>query len=130
MPRNYQAPQAPNAQAYGQRGDQMSAQQAMPLPKVPNDVPNPERGPQGPDMGSLIQMAQQFDPQITPLSAPSMRPGEPLTQGLPMGPGAGPEVLAPTTTQRERVAQLLHSMALSTGDPSLTDLSLQIRGRL
>jgi len=27
---------------------------------------------------------------------PSQRPGEPLTHGLPSGPGGGPEVLLPT----------------------------------
>lgn len=30
---------------------------------------------------------------LTPLDAPTARPGEPLTAGIPLGPGPGPEVL-------------------------------------
>lgn len=30
---------------------------------------------------------------LVPLSAPTQRPDEPLTEGNPLGPGAGPEVL-------------------------------------
>ena len=42
-----------------------------------------------------VQAAAQAVPQesITPLFAPSQRPGEPITTGIPMGAGAGPEVL-------------------------------------
>jgi hypothetical protein len=42
-----------------------------------------------------IQAAAQTVPQesVTPLFAPSQRPGEPITTGIPMGAGAGPEVL-------------------------------------
>jgi len=31
---------------------------------------------------------------LPPLNAPSDRPGEPVTQGAPVGPGAGPEILS------------------------------------
>jgi hypothetical protein len=42
-----------------------------------------------------VQAAAQAAPQeqVTPLFAPSQRPGEPITTGIPMGAGAGPEVL-------------------------------------
>jgi hypothetical protein len=42
-----------------------------------------------------VQAAAQAVPQesVTPLFAPSQRPGEPITTGIPMGAGAGPEVL-------------------------------------
>lgn len=33
------------------------------------------------------------DVPITPLDAPTERPNEPLTAGLPVGPGPGPEVI-------------------------------------
>lgn len=33
--------------------------------------------------------------ELGPLTAPTDRPGEPLTHGLPTGPGAGPEALTP-----------------------------------
>lgn len=32
-------------------------------------------------------------PQLTALDAPSARPGEPITHGVDIGPGGGPEVL-------------------------------------
>lgn len=32
---------------------------------------------------------------VPALDAPSQRPGEPVTAGLPIGPGQGPEALAP-----------------------------------
>jgi hypothetical protein len=32
-------------------------------------------------------------PQVTPLSAPTERPDEPVTAGAPMGPGPGPEAM-------------------------------------
>jgi hypothetical protein len=50
-------------QPYGARGAQEAAQQTMPLP------------------------------QVTPLDAPTERPAEPVTAGLPSGPGPGPEAL-------------------------------------
>jgi hypothetical protein len=42
-----------------------------------------------------IQAAAQTVPQesVTPLFAPSQRPGEEITTGVAVGPGAGPEVL-------------------------------------
>jgi hypothetical protein len=42
-----------------------------------------------------VQAAAQAAPQeqVTPLFAPSQRPGEPITTGIPMGAGPGPEVL-------------------------------------
>jgi hypothetical protein len=42
----------------------------------------------------LIRPAMGAD-QIPNLSDPTMRPGEPVTAGLSVGPGAGPEALGP-----------------------------------
>jgi len=61
---------ATKGQEYGKRGRQETAQQVIPLSRT------------GLPPGSL-----------TPLAAPSDRPGEPVTTGLPSGPGAGPEAL-------------------------------------
>lgn len=57
-----------SGQEYGQRQAQEQAQRAVPLP---GPTPTPP----------------------VPLSAPSMKPTEPVTAGLPIGPGPGPEVL-------------------------------------
>jgi hypothetical protein len=40
-----------------------------------------------------IRAAAASQQSLTPLFAPSQRPGEEITTGIPMGPGAGPEVL-------------------------------------
>jgi len=48
-------------------------------------------------------------PLPTPLSAPTQRPEEPVTEGNPLGPGSGPEVLTNNTPkgQSSREAQAL-----------------------
>ena len=61
-----QAVQTTSGQAYGARKAQEEAQQAVPLPKA----------------GSF-----------GPIDRPTDNPQEPVTAGLPFGPGAGPEVL-------------------------------------
>jgi hypothetical protein len=73
--------QAPSGLAYGERQALEEAQAAQPLPaQVPFD--------------RILAAAQghQFSP--VSLNAPSTRPNEPVTHGLSVGPGGGPEVLA------------------------------------
>ena len=45
-------------------------------------------------------------PQVTPIGAPTMRPDEPVTAGVPMGPGPGPEVLGLKTTADTQLADM------------------------
>jgi hypothetical protein len=73
-------------QPYGSAQASAQAQTAVPLP-------NAQQPPVSPDLVAQ-QLAQQTPPPEAPIHAPSQRPHEPLTAGLPMGPGAGPEVLA------------------------------------
>lgn len=69
--------QAATGQAYGEAGRQRLAQAAMPLPQgAPADMKPP---------GSLGGLTRGTE-----------NPNEPITSGLPMGPGPGPEVLANT----------------------------------
>lgn len=68
-------------QAYGQAGQQMQAQQAMPIapqptPAGPSGGAAPSPGPAGVLPGSLGK-----------LDRPTDRPDEPLTAGAPVGPG-------------------------------------------
>ena len=75
-----QAPRAVPGQTYGQAGAQIAAQRAVPLPNA------------------QAQMAPGSAPSTTvpapvPLDAPTTRPGEPVTAGIAMGPGAGPEAV-------------------------------------
>lgn len=124
--RQYQAPKAPNDQAYGQRGDQIAAQQAMPLPQ--NAAPPPRPSTSGPTGPSVIDAAAGFDPGITPLTAPSTRPGEPVTAGLSTGPGPGREIF--DTPQRAlNAAAVLESMGMASGDAELIELAFRIRQR-
>lgn len=73
-----------------------------------------------------MQAAGKMRPP-TSLYAATQRPSEPLTAGLPVGPGAGPEVVR----TGDRVTRTFRMMADITGDPrfqQLADLASR-RGR-
>lgn len=62
-------------------------------------------------------------PAATPLTAPSMRPDEPVTAGIPVGPGAGPEALTMPTTQdanedRQRLLSYLPAFEAAAASPN------------
>jgi hypothetical protein len=73
--------QLPDAR-YGEQAqfqqDQAGARMGSPGPAVAT----PAAGPAGVNPSSL-----------TPLDAPTARPGEPVTAGAPVGPGVGPEAI-------------------------------------
>lgn len=132
--RQYQAPQAPNQQAYGQKNEQLQAQREMPLPQVDNKipsggaVPSPTApsggaGPQGPD---LLQLAREYDPGLTPLTAPTTRPNEPVTAGLTLGPGPGPEIFQ-APGRRVRAADTMAMLARVSGDDTYLQMAERIR---
>lgn len=67
-------------QPYGEAGEQIAAQEIAPLRQVPS--------------GGQMAMEPQGAPvSVTPLDAPTGRPNEPVTAGVPIGPGVGPEAL-------------------------------------
>lgn len=61
---------------------------------------------------------------ITPLYAPSQRPEEPITAGIPMGEGPGPEVLginqpsADTDADRQRMLSYLPALEALAQSPA------------
>lgn len=57
-------------------------------------------------------------PAVTPLTAPSERDFEPVTAGLPFGPGPGPEVLRQPLTPLDR----LKRMYRANPNPDLLEL--------
>lgn len=58
--------------------------------------------------------------QIPNLSDPSMRPNEPVTAGLPVGPGAGPEALGPMPPPpTDPVRQVILAMMQVAPNPDL-----------
>lgn len=79
----------PPSNQYGQGEQLRRAQQAVPMagaPATPTGGGPPQPGPMG-----------QGAPLPPPdLYRPSERPGEPVTHGLPVGAGAGPEALQVT----------------------------------
>jgi hypothetical protein len=67
--------------AYGEGVETQAIKSGAPLAKTP-DV----RGLPASEIRAAV-------PQVTPLFAPTQRPQEPITTGIPMGEGPGPEVL-------------------------------------
>lgn len=77
-------------QAYGDMKAQQDAQRVAPMAGA---TPMPPAAPTGAPQGAPADGAQM--PQYTggPFTGPSTRPGEPVTHGAPIGPGAGTEAL-------------------------------------
>jgi hypothetical protein len=61
---------------------------------------------------------------VTPLYAPSQRPDEPITAGIPMGAGPGPEVLGinqpmtDTDSDRQRLISYLPALEVIAQSPN------------
>ena len=96
---------------YGTGTELQQAQQAVPVA----GAPQPGIGPQQPQQGGGPQGG---GPPPGPLpgsfgafNRPTERPNEPITHGLPTGPGGGPEVLPQPVAKP--AATLLQQMAAS-----------------
>jgi len=96
---------------YGQGQEMMAQQEGAPLagqPATPKFKPsNPVRNL----------------PQATPITAPTERPDEPVTTGIPIGPGAGPEALALPSTQdnnedKQRLLSYLPALEVAAQSPN------------
>lgn len=87
---------------YGEGVETAAIKAGAPMAKTP-DV----RGMSRSDMG----MAPSQTERVTPLFTPSQRPDEPITAGIPMGEGPGPEVLGMNQAMpREKVSDILAKM--------------------
>lgn len=73
-------------QEYGKASQQRDAQSAVPMASSPQ--PQMSAAPAQP-------RPQVAAPGSLPTYEPTMRPNEPVTHGMPFGPGGGPEVLTP-----------------------------------
>lgn len=97
---------AATGQQYGKATAQMASQRALPVAPPPGPaVAPPTGGAPGPQMPPGPAPGQ-----VVPLDAPSMRPDEPVTAGLPVGPGAGTEALGPFAGEGEDVAMQLRAI--------------------
>jgi hypothetical protein len=117
---------APSTQ-YGQAAASVRSQQAVPMAAPPAPAQPSAAPPPIPPGG------------VTPLNAPSERPGEHVMTGAPVGPGAGPEVLGPLAPAeadpelgKMRTYLPVLELAASQPDssPALRQLVRQIRGNL
>jgi len=82
---------------YGSGVENTAIKAGAPLAKTPDVRPTSQ---------SEMGMAPS---QITPLYAPSERGDEPITTGIAMGPGAGPEIMG-YQERSERLSDILATM--------------------
>lgn len=98
-------------QAYGAREDSLQQQRSAPMSQqnsIPSmDVPSGAGGP-----GAIAG------------DAPSQRPHEPITTGVDIGPGAGPEVLAMQAQPTGYLTNMLEQMSASDTTGTLAKLYL------
>jgi hypothetical protein len=115
-----QKPTAVPNQGYGQAGAQLAAQKVVPMAGAPPPpVPAAPAPRQMPGAGGFAT------PEDTPtLIAPTQRPDEPLTAGLPFGPGPGPEALGPPPMNDTEAR--LRALYAAYPTPELRDLIRQI----
>jgi len=92
----------PASQNYGDRKAMQEQIAGAPTARTP-DV----RGLPTGQVQAAAQAAQQ--PPVTELYAPTERPNEPITSGVAVGPGPGPEVMG-YATQSEKLSDILSQM--------------------
>jgi hypothetical protein len=86
--------------AYGAGVENAAIKSGAPMAKTP-DV----RGATNTEVRQAAARGQRTD-----LFAPTEAPGEPITTGIPIGNGAGPEALAMTGIQTEKLSDILAKM--------------------
>lgn len=123
-------------QEYGQAAAQQAAQRAIPTangPTMPAAQAPPTGGPPGPPQGGAPDpsdlmaqaMAHNGPAGAMALNRPTERPDEPVTHGLPVGPGAGPQALTGVgaaaregSLEQSTVQNLLQGLASQPGATS------------
>lgn len=90
-----QPPAAPKNQEYGQAGAQLASQRDIPIAASPTVGSATGAAGRPRTNGANTDGSLGIQPgQIPSLSDPSVRPDEPLTSGLPIGAGPGPNALS------------------------------------
>ena len=133
MPRRRQ-PLTPQGQAYGEKGRLDNALNETPGARDIGSasgagggpVPVPHPAPPGGIPPQVLQAAQMMAPPgPSPWKGDSQRPNEPITTGLSIGDGAGPEALVPM--RPDHVADTFAAIGDATGDPLMYDLAQRAR---
>lgn len=96
---------------YGQGQELMNQQQGAPMAQA-----------QTPTAGRP-EFTPSNLPQVTPINAPTERPDEPVTTGIAMGPGAGPEALmlpsaGDTSEDKQRLLSYLPALESAALSPN------------
>jgi hypothetical protein len=99
--------------AYGQNQALAEQQSGAPMAKAPSLTGT---------TASPISMASNL-PQATLITAPTERPDEPVTTGIAMGPGAGPEALTlpgagDTSEDKQRLLSYLPALEVAAQSPN------------
>ena len=125
-------------QEYGQAAAQQAAQQSIPTAGGQNVSPGGGGGPQPQDHNAMLAaMGNAPTPGgHGPIDRPTERPNEPVTHGLPVGPGGGPEVLTGIgaaaregTIEQGTLQNLLVNMAANpNATQAIRDLAARAQG--
>lgn len=101
----------------GDRAKLEAGQRIAPLRSAPTAHIDASQGgrPMGGGMGGGGMPPEHL------MAVPTTRPGEPETEGLALGPGAGPEVLTPPEPDGE-MEEFLQAMVSLTGDASIAQM--------
>jgi hypothetical protein len=91
----------PASENYGDRKAMQEQIAGAPTARTP-DV-------RGLPTGQVQAAAQAAQPPVTELYAPTQRPDEPITSGVAVGPGPGPEVMG-YAGQSEKLSDILSQM--------------------
>ena len=104
--------------AYGEGVETQAIKQGAPLSKTPDT--RPARA------GDVREAAAEAP--VTPLYAPTGRPDEPITSGISMGAGPGPEILG-NPQAKESLSQILSKMLPYDTNGEITALYEQALSR-
>lgn len=102
--------QTATGQPYGAAKAQADAQKIVPMGGTPMPAPTPAATAAAP---ATSYLGDHGDPL-----RPTDRPNEPVTAGLAVGAGPGPEMLPSTPASAQTVGQFLQALAARPGAPS------------
>lgn len=115
-----QASQSMPSQSYGDGVDMAALQTSAPLAATGSM--------NGVEPGAAAS-PQSVMPSIIPLDAPTTRPSEPVTSGIAMGEGPGPEILGRQTATGNKPSDVVSQMLPYDTDGTVAVLYQQLLSR-